>query len=299
MNQVYKNKVLHLSGISFFTKRIWKVPEILFFLLLLFPCSSNSQPIERKIIIDHNHYYYTTIDAEFQIATLHTGNLTDPLKMAKNLAIPAGRNYSDPLNPFSWDIINDQVYAINFLNHPLNDRNEALKRFPLSSLSEWNDKITVIDMIMKSVDNNMFAYNDPYMALLKKSNTLNDFFYDGIAMNDTSYFIAIANNGKITLWNYNGKDWTQGKTVAFPIDGYFSLFTFKKEIFLVQNDGEIRKISFSGLEPQPEEISSGPASSVFLIINKDEGTIKYMKAGQLDQNKSMGDQINKKAVPLF
>ena len=72
--------------------------------MIAFAQSALPQKIERKIIIKNNNFYYTTIDEEFQIATLHIGKTTDSLNAAKHYALPAGRNYDEPVNPFSWDV---------------------------------------------------------------------------------------------------------------------------------------------------------------------------------------------------
>ena len=63
-----------------------------FFALLFFSFISfaiSAQMIERKIIIENSHFYYSTIDEEFQIATLHVGNVSDGLKKSKKHS-PAG-----------------------------------------------------------------------------------------------------------------------------------------------------------------------------------------------------------------
>ncbi|MGZ4048179.1 MAG: hypothetical protein ACXVNN_02385, partial [Bacteroidia bacterium] len=203
-----------------------------------------AQALERKIIIENKHFYYTTIDAEFQIATLHIGNVSEALKTGGNLALPAGRNYDDPINPFSWDVLKDDFYAVSFLNHPLNDRNEALKRVKISSLQEWdNNKVTVLSMIMKSIDLPPFAYNDPYLSTIKRSNTLNNFFYDGIAISDSSYYMVITNNGELSIWNYNGLAWKSSEIQKIPVDGFFTLFELKKHPYLILNNGQVYEIS--------------------------------------------------------
>ena len=161
----------------------------------------DGQNIERKIIIENGKYYYTTIDEEFQIATVHIGKSTEALKEAKHFALPAGRNYDAPINPFSWDLNKGFIYAINFLVHPLNDRNEALKKIKLSSLQEWDSTVTSIKLLMQSVDQNMFALNDPYIFTTKRSNILTNFYFDGIAINDSSYCMVMTNNDELTVWN--------------------------------------------------------------------------------------------------
>ena len=260
---------------------------------------SPAQSIERKIIIQNGKYYYTTIDPEFQMATLHTGNYADPLKTEIKLALPAGRNYNDPVVPFAWDLFNTSFYAINFLNHPLNDRNEAIKKFDAGTLTEWSDKVTVQDMLMKSIDNNMFTYNLPYMSLLNKTNTLNNFYYDAVAMNDTAYYMAIANNGEFSLWNYNGVCWKQGKVHSLPLSGYFTLLASKKQLFLFLNDGSAKQLTMNEMITANDKSVKTTLSNGFFVMNKDENTIKFMKNDQLNQEKPLSELVKKKAITIF
>lgn len=259
----------------------------------------SGQNIERKILIEKGVFYYTTIDEQFQIATLHTGKFSEGLKTAKHLALPAGRNYDDPIVPFAWDLEGKDVYAINFLVHPLNDRNEALKKIEISSLQEWVAALTPSDVIMKSVDASMLTYNDPYAFIIKRSNTLSNFFYDGIALDEKNYCMAICNNAELSIWNYNGTEWKHGVIQHFPVDGYFSLFEFKKQPYLVLSDGSIHKISGDTVE-QTSATSTGTAlSNGIIIVNKDDGTIKFLKNDKLDQTTPLNELIKKKATIIL
>jgi hypothetical protein len=258
---------------------------------------TNAQNIERKIIIKNDQFYYTTIDKEFQIATLNTGKISETMETSKHLALPAGRNYNEPINPFCWDLSDSIVYAINFLNHPLNDRNESLKRFNLYSLHEWDSTISVVDMIMKSVDQNMFTRNDPYLFTIRRSNTLNNFFYDGIALNDSSYYMAIANNAELSIWNYNGKEWTHSEIQQFPVDGYFTLFTFSGHLYLLLSNGAIYEVSADHV--LQEKKAPDPTLTDGLVIeNRDDNTIKFIKKNRINQNTPLRELIEKKAVGI-
>ena len=270
---------------------------ILFFMFIVF--NGSAQAIERKIIVENKHFYYTTINSEFQVGTLFVGDLSEPLKSAKRLALPAGRNYDDPIIPFSWDVLKDDFYAVNFLNHSQNDRNEALKRFKISSLSDWSEKVTTYGMIMQSTELTPFAYNDPYEYVIKKSNTLNSFFYDGIAVSDTSYFMAITNNGELSIWNYNGKAWQHGETQKIPVDGFFTLFEFKKHVYLFLNGGQTYEVSTKTISQAPNKTPGAKLSEGVLIINKDDNSVKYIKNNQLDYSTPLNELITKKAIEIF
>lgn len=272
------------------------------FLIFLFAGlthASLAQNMERKIIIENGYFYYTSIDEEFQIATLHTGKISAALKKAKHLAIPAGRNYNSPINPFSWDISDSILYAINFLNHPLNDRNEALKRFSLSSLKEWDSSITVTDMLLKSVDQNTFALNNPYQFVINRSNTLDNFYFDGVALNDSSYYMAIANKGELSIWNYNGREWKHGEVQPLPVDHYFNLFISGKTLYMLLGSGLIYKASMDAVSRVPGKESGTNLSEGYMIINKDTHITQFIKSTHLDLNIPLNELIEKKAINLF
>ena len=257
-----------------------------------------AQNIERKIIIVNGNFYFTTIDAEFQIGTLNTGKASEAIKTAKKLALPAGRNYSEPVNPFSWDIVDTSVYAINFLMHSQNDRNEAIKRFNVASLKEWGPTFTTMDMIMKSIELSPYTYNDPYLFITRRSNVLSNFYYDAVALNDSSYTMAISNNGELSIWNYNGKIWKHGEVQKFPVDGYFSLFTFNKKTYMILNSGVIYEISTSGISSVSKDCGSSLTNG-FLVLNKDEKTVWFMKNNDLNQHTGLLELVKKKAVRIF
>jgi hypothetical protein len=258
-----------------------------------------SQTIERKIIIEGNLYFYTTIDEETQIGTLHTDSISRSFKKAKKLALPAGRNYRQPVNPFSWDIKDSLMYAISFLDHPLNNKQEALKRFPLSSLQEWNDSITAMDLIMKSVDQNMFAYNDPYKFIKKQSNILNGFQFDGIVLHDSSYALIIANNNQLSIWNYVNKQWKHTENQPFVIDSFFSLFEHDEQLYIILNNGNVHKVSAEKVLTTPDKITNQTLAEHTLILDRDKNTIQLIKNNELNMQMPLHELIEKKAISIF
>ncbi|MDQ3047766.1 MAG: hypothetical protein M3R27_09480 [Bacteroidota bacterium] len=271
------------------------------FFLSFFVCATSllSQNIERKIIIQDKAFYFSTIDEEFQIATLHKGNYSSALSSAKKLAVPAGRNYNDPLNPFSWDIRKGNLYAINFLVHPMNDFNEAIKKMLLSSLKEWNSKITIPDMLLMSADQNMFVYNDPYMFTIRRSNTLNNFYSDAIYFNDTSFLMAITNNDELTIWNYNGKEWKHGNVLAFKAEGFFSLVAKGKSTYLITNAGEVFNVGSDNITVVPELKLNGSLNNGILVEDRDAGSILYLKNSDVDRSAPLSKLIKKKAQKII
>lgn len=257
-----------------------------------------SQTIERKIIIQNGNYFFTTIDDNTQLATLNTGKYSDEIKDAKKLAMPVGRNYDDPINPFCWDVSGKNIFAINFLVHPLNDRNEAIKRMEIASLKDWATTGTIMEMLMKGVEMSPFAYNDPYLFVTRRSNTFEKFFFDGVSENDSSYTMAISNNGELSIWNYDGKEWKHGEVQKFPVDGYFSLFAFKNKTFMIVNSGVLYEISAKGISAINKDCGASLMNGI-IIINKDEKTISFLKNSDLSSHTALNELINKKAIRIF
>jgi hypothetical protein len=260
---------------------------------------ANGQSIERKIVIQNNNLYYTTIDDKNQLATMYSGFTNQPLKTARPLALPAGRNYNDPIIPFAWDVSNKYFFAINFLNHPLNDRNEAIKRFAISSLVPLSDAVTVQDMLMQSVDKNTFCLNDPYQFTIKRSNILNNFFFDGIALNDSTFFMAITNNGEISFWEYSGGGWEHSEVQKLPVEGYFTLVTKGSSIYMVLSTGKVYKVSTKAMTLVNDKDLKTNLNTGMMIVNKDNRTVSFLKTTDFNNNKSLNELIKTKALQVF
>jgi hypothetical protein len=261
--------------------------------------AGRSQEIERRIIIQGNRFYYTTVDQEFQIATLHTGSVDENLSAARHFAMPAGRSLAEPVNPLAWDLQDSMVYVVNFLVHAQNNKHEALKRFPLRSLQEWDSTITVRDMLIKSVHLPSFAVNEPYRFMVTRSNVLNNFFFDGIALNDSVYVMVIHNNGDLYIWEFNGNEWKHSKMQHIAVTGHFNLFAFDQQLYLLLNSGQIYKVSVEGASLLPSKTSPASLSGGVVIVNRDHNTIQFIKNGPWDQNISLNELIKKKAVKIF
>ncbi len=274
-----------------------KICALLFFTLAI-ASFVQSQSIERKLIIQNKEYFFSTIDEEFQIATLHRGSVAEPLKSAKKLAVPAGRNYNDPVNPFSWDIRKKDLFAVNFLIHPMNDFNEAIKKIPLNSLREWDGKITVTDMLMTSVDHHLFVYNDPYMFTIRRSNTLNNFFSDAVFLGDSSLCMVIANNDELIVWNHNGKEWSHGAIQPFKADGFFTLVPKGKDLMLITNSGIIYWVYPDSLSPSEKKLAGSLADGI-LVEDRDSKSVSYLKRTDWDSSLSIKKLLVKKGQKLF
>ena len=258
-----------------------------------------SQNMERKIIVQNHSFFYTTIDQEVQIGTLHTGDWTQPLKTGKKLALPFGRNFSKSFNPFCWDITDSTMYAVNFLNHPLNNKKDALKSIQLSSLKEWSDSIQPIEMILKGTERMGFTPNEPYSFTLHISNIINGFYFDGISCSDSSYEMVIVNNNKLSIWNYNHKKWSHSEIQDFQVNGFFTLFEFDGQLYLILNNGNIHKVTPEKIIAQPEKITGKSLTDYTLILNRDSNKVSLIKISELQINKPLNELIETKAISVF
>lgn len=268
------------------------------FIFIFDSLTCSSQQIERKMIIDKGTCYYTTIDPEFQIATLYTVDISMPLKQAKKMVLPAGRNSNAPVIPFCWDIAGSDVFAINFINNARSNRKQAVKRIPIRSLKEWDEKTSISDVVISSAEYPPYTSFEPYKFIIEKSTTLDHFFFDGIALSDSSFCFAISNNGRLSTWQYNNNEWSRGEEVEMQIDDFFSLVACKGKPYLVLSDGSIYAIKNNKLMKQPEKKMNAKLSDVILINNKMNDTVSFINASSVDDGKSM-EELMKKAIPVL
>ena len=272
-----------------------------FIVMLLFfqVLSVWSQNLERKIIIENGMCYYTTIDPEFQIATLYVVAFDKPMKTAKKYALPAGRNLSVPIIPFSWDVVGKDVFVVNFMNNALNNRRNAIKRIPMNTLNEWTEKISISDVVMKSTEVQPYAAFEPYSYITDRSNILDHFFFDAVATTDSSFCFAVSNNGELTIWNYANEKWERGETINIKTDDFFSLFLYKKHAYLATSEGKIYEIQNNTLLKPTEKSISKPLADGILISNKMNGTISFLDKTKLNEQKSMEEIMKDNSNPIF
>lgn len=269
------------------------------YLLLLIWQTSSSQSIERKIIVDNNIFYFCTIDNDLQLATLHQGKVSNSLSSSKHYALPAGRSFEEPVNPFSWDISSKLFYAVNFLNNPNNNKNESLRRISLSSIHKQDTSKTSYDMLDASLYQNNFATNAPYQFIRRKETTfINKFFFDGIILHDSVYAMAITNNNELTIWNYDGGAWKHGEIKTMNFDDYFTLFTFRKKLYMILNKGEVFEISIDSVT-YVKTIKKMNLKECTLIINRSDNTIKYINNNSINYKMPLSKLIKEKAIQIF
>ena len=71
-----------------------------------------------------------------------------------------------------------------------------------------------------------------------------------------------------------------------------------KKTFLILNSGVVYEASADGIIAINKDCGSSLTNG-FLVINKDEKTISFMKNSDLSQHTPLNELINKKAIRIF
>lgn len=271
---------------------------IVILLALTFGFAAKGQNLERKIIVEGGKYYYVTVDDNYQLGTLYTGELTAPLSESKAMALPAGRGLSSQTNPLAWDISGDDMYAINFLDHSLNDRNEAIKRFSLSGLKAWSEGVEIGEMIMQSVDQNMYVLNEPYLFAMERSNYLNHFYFDAVVKDD-AYWMVMTNNGELVVWKYEDETWTHSEVKMFKVSGYFHLMVHNDNLLFVNTNGEVYEIGLDKMNQVQLKNNMLNLAEITLIEDRDNDKVYYIKNGHFNHEKSLKEIMETSAVEFI
>ncbi|NOQ74749.1 MAG: hypothetical protein GQ574_22235 [Crocinitomix sp.] len=273
-----------------------------FILILLFGVgfSSTAQDFERKVIVKDGAFYYVSVDDNLQIGTLYKGAMDGLLKDAKAYAIPAGRGVSAQTNPLAWDIDGEDMYAVNFMDHSLNDRYESIKKFAINDLKLWGANVSVDELIMQSVDAPMYVFNEPYHFIKERSDFLNHFYFDGVVLGG-NYWMAVTNNEELIIWNHVGDEWYHSEIIEnFKVDGPFTLLTVNEAIYLLTANGKAYEISISGGAKAVtfSVDATFRLKDVVLIDDRDKNIVYYMKRSQFNYEKSMTDMISEMAIKV-
>lgn len=271
---------------------------IVILLTVTFGFTVNGQNLERKIIVEKGKYYYVTVDDNYQLGTLYTGELTAPLSESKAMALPVGRGVSSQINPLAWDIFGGDMYAINFLDHSLNDRNEAIKRFSLSGLRAWSEGVEIGEMIMQSVDQNMYVLNEPYLFAKERSNYLNHFYFDAV-VKDGAYWMVMTNNGELVVWKYEDEVWAHGEVKMFKVNGHFHLMAYEDGLLFVNTNGEVYEIGLNEMNQIQLKNNSLNLLEITLIEDRDSNKVYYIKNGHFNRDKSLKEIIEIAAIEFI
>lgn len=250
--------------------------------------------MERKLLLSGGKFYFVTVDAEQQLATLHSNRLKSPLKKAAPTPLPAGRNYAEPIVPFCWDLNDDVLFAVNWIQHPLNDRMEALRSFPLKGLGEWTNKSSVQDLLARSVDMPILCTNEPYAAVLRNSNVLEGFYFDAIAATSASSTVVICNQGKALVAEYQQGSWSLGEPFVFDQKEGFVLVVSGNKKCLLRSDGCVFELLGKEIKELPELKLPEALNKLLIVVNKDNNSVGYILNKELNHSLSFKKIMNKK-----
>lgn len=214
-------------------------------LLLALCCgfSLHAQPaIERKIVIEHGQFYFFTIDEETQLATLHTGAVTEKLSSAAGYPVPIGRERAEAFNPLCFDISNNTLIGINWILNSNNSRYEALKKIDLRDWKKMRRDWTSEDWAQVSFDQPVLAPNVPWQEMIEANNVLDHCFFDLVQIE--SKIMAICNQGQLRIWAFAGEKWTPlSKPVPVGFTRYFSLVSVKGAgIAVIDGQGSVYRL---------------------------------------------------------
>lgn len=276
-----------------------RIKSGIFLCVLMLCClSAEAQVLERKIIIEDSQFYYVTVDDNYQIGTLYSGNVAAKIGEAKAYAVPAGRGLSNELNPLAWDIRESEMYAINFLDHSLNDRNESIKKFEVNELKPWSTGIEIGDLIMESIDQHTYAVNQPFLFVKQRSKYLNHFHFDAI-VEKGNFWMVMTNNDELTIWKYAGEEWEASAVQTFKINGFFNLFLHKGKVHLMTQQGAIFEVNLKGMKSVQMESPTLKLEDVILVEDRDNEKIFYLKSGQINYEKSLKELMDEAAIELL
>ncbi len=259
---------------------------ILSLIVFFFLVNGFAQSLERKMIVQRGQFYYMTVDENLQLATLYTGTVDQPLKYAKAYAVPAGRGISAETNPLAWDLDEDHLFAINFLDHSLNDRNESIKMIPIDGLRQWGPAVQAEEVIMESIDQHMYHINAPYLFIKERSKYLHHFYFDAI-LHENQYWVAIANNDELTVWCYTGEGWKRSEVIGFPITNYFNLISFQDQLCLVTYEGDFVEVGLNGLGQKRKMAENPGLGASFFLEDRDENKTYIISPNKLNLERTI------------
>lgn len=255
--------------------------------------------MDRKIIIENENFYCVSIDPVYQIGTLHAGTINDTLLSAEKLALPAGRNLGGNENQLCWDIQNGKnIYAISTLEHPLNDRYEAIKKISVDSLKPWAAYQHFGEVILQSVDNHMYSPNEPYKYISTRFQLLDTYFFDAIFY-DNKFWMVVNCQDEWTVWHFTDYEWKQSSVMLPYTSCKFSLFSTSKGMHMVLENSAVYSVSEKKIELVQLANAKMSLNDGVIIENRDRGIIQYLDNTHIDKQKPFNEVITEFATILY
>lgn len=232
--------------------------------------------VEQKIIIQDGYYHYITINEETQLATLHKGKTTQSLQQNTHYPLPMGRNFDEPFIQFSWDMKQGFFIGNNVMRNPLNDLAEGIKKIAYTSITDpiWKEK-DFFELIMTGVDDNMWMYNAPFVALRKNDYSFENYYHDMTLIDSTSLLYLLSNKGKSTLWKYENEEWASLFTAEENISNPFSLLYFQGSAWIIQQNKVIEINPKTGSVLADYPVAEMPTDYI-IIEDRDQQCIGFL-----------------------
>ena len=254
--------------------------------------------IDRKIIIENGKYHCVSIDPLFQIGTYHTGSIDDTLLTSQSLALPAGRMLGGNDNELAWDINEKDIFAVSTLEHPLNDRYEAIKKIPLDSLQDWGNYKHPGDVILISVDNYMYAPNDPYRYIAQRFKSLDTYYFDAVYFKE-KYWMVVTCQNEWTVWYFENYQWKQSSVLVPYQSCKFTLFEKDDEMHMVMESSAVYKVTEKKIEQLQIAKPQKTLNDGILVLNKDVNKLQYLDKSHLDKEKTLSEILSEFSTILY
>lgn len=245
--------------------------KILSSILLLATASAFSQgKFETKIIIENSFFY--AVEIENQAAKLYVGKVDEPIDSSRVYGLPAGtKRRSANFLPFSWDLNQDTIYAVNFTEHPQNNRLTSLKSIPVKSMRLY-DSLKLQQQLLEAARLNSIIMNVPLKNAVNKYKYMDNLFFD-IAMKEGVLYHFICVNDELTTWTYSDGKWEQSDTFPFDSHNYFLAYIQGIQLFIVNSRGEI--FLYDG-KPVHSSSLKLPLAEHIMINDRDKGKISFV-----------------------
>lgn len=235
---------------------------------------------ETKIIIMNAVFY--AVEIENQAGKLYVGKMDEPIDSAKVYALPAGtKRRSANFLPFSWDLYHDTIYAVNFTEHPQNNRLTSLKSIPVESLRLY-DPLKIQEQLLDAARLNSVVMNIPLKSTISKYKYMDNLFFDVVMKEDGLYqFICV--NDELTVWMYSNEKWEQSETFPFEAHNYFLSYVQLKQLFLINARGET--FLYDG-KPIHSSSLQFPLAEHIMVNDRDTGKISFVNRNAFDDTSS-------------
>jgi hypothetical protein len=276
--------------------------------------------INRKIVKANNSIFYLMWNSGEQIVEEKNG--------AKMLfTSPFVAYYNDFIDiPKSWDVTNNfwSLDAIELKTRggsPFCTGVEGdLKRVPLKDIGSWtgnlfSKKVPKYDLydVTQSLPINKVFYETYFERQLEKKKkeeevityldvenlVVKETFFDFFVTAKQNSLYVLYHDKQLLMWQLNEKttQWEKKLSLPFSTNGFFTCFEFKNKLYLIDFEGVVYRIkekTIKKVKILPEKLIN-----IALVIDKDAGTIGYIKQTDISESSLMTKVISEKTINIF